>query len=485
MSHRHSGSKLCSQQQLPSRFRTLSFHIAGMSSSPKFAPAAAAAVLVTVGEYAKTLNFNEALLTKVMSDLGGNLDTPADIVMAIPAATLEAQLPRIKQPDGDDPLTPIQQGMVAHFLGQIKKKIDEDNGPPKDAMLDQNAGKTLIDSGVKIKISDVVDQMDENTFMEPTDTERATYRANYKTVTGGTPPLKHTPTGAQLGALLHKLTRGSSPYVDFAIFNPYGSRMSKIRKFTAQVWIRNQLETKHLHGPGSFDDWLDCWNLFRVSMVSLLAASPQVLGDYAGGIKELITLYPSSWGLIWAADETMRSEQWAQLKEELVDAKSWPADRPWDEVIGRTTFGKGDPARLHFWNLHVVYPATQTGGGLRTVQALEGTKYIPSVDGLFTGVGSSSSAAASSTPGGQSQEQQRGGKKRRNNTNRRAGRGPVGGSNGGTQYQSTTHVGDNVDYRNFNGGGDGKSGKGKNGGKGKGKSNKGKAGKGGKPAPSL
>ena len=452
-----------------------------MSSSAD-APAAAAAVPVTVGEYAKLFNFNEALITKVMSDLGGTLDTPAAVVLAIPVATLDAQLPKVKQPDNDEPLTPIQQGMIVHFISQIKKKVAEDDSQTRAVSKPGEAVQSMTDVGVKLKISDVVDQMDENVFIEPTDTERAAYRNNYKTVTGGTPPLKHTPTGAQLGALLHKLTRGSPPYVDFAIFNPYGSRMSKIRKFTAQVWIRNQLETKHLHGPGSFDDWLDCWNLFRVAMVSLLAASPQVLDDYANGIRELVTLYPSSWGLIWAADETMRSEQWAVLKEELVDAKTWPADRPWDEVLARTTFGKGDPARLHFWNLHVVYPATHTGGGLRTVQALEGTKYIPTVDGLFSGLGSSSSGGHAASTGAPS-DQSRGGMKRRNTPNNRRARG----GSGAPQNQNAVHVGDSVDYRNAKGG-DGKGGKGKYHVKGKGKGNKGKdhgkTGK-GKSAPGI
>ena len=444
-------------------------------------PAATLGLSSPVGDFAQKFPINVALLTKVMQDLGGDLTTPAAVVLAIPQATFDSFLPKLKKPDVDELLSPIEQGIVVHFFNQVKdevkvKEVDK---------TEQDSGKNALashDCTVKVKISEVVDQMDENVFVEPSDGERATYRNNYRTVTGGTPPLKHTPTGAQLGALLHKISRGSAPYVDFAIFNPYGTRMSKIRKFTAQVWIRNQLETKHLTGPGSYDDWLDCWNLFRVAMVSLLAASPQVLDDYASGIRELVTLYPSSWGLVWAADEIMRSEQWGQLKEELVDAKAWPEDRPWDEVIARTTFGKGDITRQHYWNTHVVYPATQSGGGLRTVQALEGTKHIPSVDGLYTGMASGSSGSARTSGGNVSTTNEETSMKKRRN-NRRTGRGPY---DNGPPRQQATHVGDSVDYRNFSNNNDGKgAGKGKNNSKGKGKGQKGKNPKGGKAASNL
>ena len=342
-------------------------------------------------DLAKEHDVDVALIELMMKSLGGTLETKPTILLAVPEAMVVDKLKTAKRPDSEEVLTPIEVGMLMHFLTQIRGAEPTNRPAPSVQPTNTELGPP------KTKVSDVVDQMDEHQFIAPTEEERAKYRNNYKMVTGGLPAPKHTPTGHQLGGLASKLERGASPYVDFAIFNPHGARMAKIRKFTAQVWVRGQLETKHLTGPGSFEEWLDCWTLFRVTMICLLEASPQMLDDYANGIKELVTLFPSSWGLIWAADETMRSEQWGYMKEQLVDAKSWPETRPWDEVLARTTFGKGDVTTQHFWNLHVVIPATQTGGGVRVVQELEGTKHLPSTDGLFMGMNSSSSQPAGSS----------------------------------------------------------------------------------------
>ena len=338
-----------------------------------------------IAHYCELLGMDVDLMTRVMVAFGGDLKTPAATLTAIPQ---ELIVPALTNVTGDK-LSLVQIGTVMKFI----KDVTAQQSPPDSAAVSAQAEQaksppTAPLATNKPKVSDAVDQMDDTVFEEPSDAEMQTYRANYVAVTGGRPPLKYTPTSKQLGGLLAKLNGNKPPYADFALFNCHGQRMAKITKFTAQVWVNNRLETKHLHGPGNFEAWMDCWHLFKVTMISLLAASPQRLDDYANGVRELNTLYPNSWGLVFAADELMRSEQWQLIRDELLDAKSWPESRPWDDVLLKATFGKGDVERQHWWNTHVVYPASSTGGGLKAVQAIEGSPYVPTPDGLFTNAGS-------------------------------------------------------------------------------------------------
>ena len=122
-------------------------------------------------------------------------------------------------------------------------------------------------------------------------------------------------------------------------------------------------------------------------MVSLKAAAPQTLDDYHRGIEQLTTLYPHAWGLIFCADELMRSEMWDKIREELEDEEEWPEKVPWNKVIQMSTYGRGDAERQHWWFTHVVAPATQGGGGKSTVAIFEGSSNLPAEDGLFGGGG--------------------------------------------------------------------------------------------------
>ena len=332
------------------------------------------------------LGMDIELMTRVMEVLGGDLKTTADTLTAIPNELVVPALSGIT----DNKLSLVQIGKVMKFIKDVTGQMNATNPAATASNSDTSKSAPAPPLATsKPKVSDAVDQMDETQFDEPTDTEMQAYRGNYVAVTGGRPPLKYTPTSKQIGGLLAKINGNKPPYADFALFNCHGQRMAKITKFTAQVWVNNRLETKHLHGPGSFEAWMDCWHLFKVTMISLLAASPQRLDDYANGIRELHTLYPNAWGLVFAADELMRAEQWQLIRDELLDAKAWPEARPWDDVLLKTTFGKGDNERQHWWNTHVIYPATSAGGGMKAVQAIEGSPYIPTPDGLFTNASTS------------------------------------------------------------------------------------------------
>ena len=173
---------------------------------------------------------------------------------------------------------------------------------------------------------------------------------------------------------------------------PHGVRFAKLRKFDAQVFVNNCLQQRVLRGPSNLTSWMDSWRVFRTVMLSLKAASPQTLDDYANGIQTLCNIHPSAddWGLIYAADEVMRHEIWDKIRDEMVLENVWPEVTPWDAVIKKSVYGSGDPKRMHWWYLHVLAPAQR--GGKNLLKVVEGTSLIPSPDGLFGNTASSSRA---------------------------------------------------------------------------------------------
>ena len=184
--------------------------------------------------------------------------------------------------------------------------------------------------------------------------------------------------------MMARLARGDSPYADFAIFQPHGRRLAKHHRFDAQVFVDGALTTRQLKGPSNFAAWKACWDVLRATLISLGAVSPATLDGYERGISLLNDLYPQHWGLIYCADEILRSEVWQSVAEGLVDAKSWPEDRPWDFVLRVTTYGgpEATQAMVHWWFTHVAAPTQHGGPPMAFVQKLEGTNLLPTPGGM-------------------------------------------------------------------------------------------------------
>ena len=129
------------------------------------------------------------------------------------------------------------------------------------------------------------------------------------------PPENCDPSPEQLAALSHVISVGLAPYVDFAVFNPYGARLHRTKDVDAQILgADGVMITKRLAAPSSFDAWEACWKLFAASMVSLGAASVGALDLYLDGIKLAVRQFPSRWELVVSTDFLVRSEQWARLR---------------------------------------------------------------------------------------------------------------------------------------------------------------------------
>ena len=347
----------------------------------------------TLFDYAAEFGTEKALLEHSLTHFGMTEESPPEVVAFIPESTLTNVITSMPGRAGADKLNPMEQGFLNFFFTKLKAQLagaPSSASPPPVAP----ASVPVADEVGRKKISEVLDQTDDSTFTELTASERQTYRKNHIALTGGAPPLAVKPSAEQLGALKAKMDAGKSPYCDFALFTPHGKRVQKLLKFTAQVWVNNQLQQRVLTGPSDFRCWTECWRVFRAAMISLDAATPQVLDDYYGGIEQLTMLFPNQWGLIYMADELIRSEVWGDMREEIEDSGELVEKGLWNKIIAKSTYGKADPDRAHWWYLHVTAPAT-TGQGKAMVSNIEGTSLLPASDGLF---GTASRSASSSGP---------------------------------------------------------------------------------------
>ena len=345
----------------------------------------------TLLDYAKGVNLNEELLAAVLSAMDLTDSDPLEIFANIPDTVVQATIPSIKKSD-DQALTPGEQGRVVTMFKRIRAGFEH-----KDVKIDaapKEQGPPPEPKAEKRKKAEVLDQLDDGTY-EPIDKDtRKKMRREHLEVTGGKPMQAARPTSEQLAALRARIAEGRAPYVDFAVFGPFGARLAKMRKYEAQIFVDGRLETRIVKGPSDYDHWAACWRVFRSAMIMLGEASPQVLDDYAEGIRQLATLFPRDWGVIAVADEVLRSEQWGITQEELEDDGKDDNKTPWNKVIAMTTFGKAVGDARHWWDTHVVFPLQSKGNGnpKLTVQEIEGA-------GVPEAMGPSASGSNGANPG--------------------------------------------------------------------------------------
>jgi len=216
--------------------------------------------------------------------------------------------------------------------------------------------------------------------------------------TGCSPPEEHTPSSEQLAALRAVLNSGRVPYVDFAVWGPYGARVARFRKTEAAVFVAGELVTKRVDGPSSFDAWLVSWELFAVAMVSLGAARVGTLARYRNGVQQLVKLFPKMWGILQTTDVIVRSERWGRLREQVENTKACGAETPgfdpeapWDFIISSSSYG-AEGGNAAWWQAHFVLPCTLSSS------APGASGMIRHLEGYPTGGGSSSASGSAPPP---------------------------------------------------------------------------------------
>ena len=179
--------------------------------------------------------------------------------------------------------------------------------------------------------------------------------------------------------------------MDFSVWTPWNTRVQKVQRFAAQVFVGSTLQSQQLRGPSTFRGWEDCWAVFRAAAIMTGHASPAELDAYSWGIRSLVDLFPEAWGVIHQADEVMRAEQWAMIHEEplVTPIPGVSTSKPWGWILRNTAFGSKNVEYLQFWNMRVVLPLTTRNAGAAARKAHELER--SSIDVFAIAGGSSSS----------------------------------------------------------------------------------------------
>ena len=121
-----------------------------------------------------------------------------------------------------------------------------------------------------IKLSSVVNQADDREvrLLEQAQVDAA--YAVFKERMGDYPRPEEDVTPEQLAALRALFSSGAPPYVDLAVWGPYGRRTQRKLRFSGQVLGANGvLHAAQLYGPPSVCEWQACWAIFPTGAIML------------------------------------------------------------------------------------------------------------------------------------------------------------------------------------------------------------------------
>ena len=212
----------------------------------------------------------------------------------------------------------------------------------------------------KVKMASIIDQQDETEVIVDGEDTKAGWYQQYLQTVGGWPPEEEEPTPEQVSSLAKRVrAQGVAPYVDFAIFTPYGHRTQRSAKFRTYILTAGGYTTKELPGPSNFTQWRTCYRVLRTTLIMLDCVSLSAMHNYEMVIERLARTYHNAWHLIYAADDMARSSHSNRLKAKInLDLKAgrpaplgWDASRPWDYIFQALALDES------FWSQQVHSPA--------------------------------------------------------------------------------------------------------------------------------
>jgi len=293
-------------------------------------------------------------LWSAFTSVAGDPGEDPRLLAVLPANVISAALERARL-DENTPLSAVQASHVG-LIYSLARRIQHTKGggdwdawsdtspfshQPMDVQTVTKEPAASVGPERKMKMTQILDQGDDGEFIVQGEDSRAAWYQQYLSTVGGCPREEEDPTLEQLSALQRRISvQDTAPYVDFAIYVPFGHRALKASRFRTYVLTSSGYTTKELPGPATFTQWRTCFRLLRTSLIMLDAVGLAALHGYEMAIERLSRTYPSAWHLIYAADEVARSSQSNRLRSKvLMDERAgkprpdgFNPNRPWDYV---------------------------------------------------------------------------------------------------------------------------------------------------------
>ena len=183
------------------------------------------------------------------------------------------------------PPSPVELGQVGTLrrVARLLMGLDPTEGGPIVAQQAVAVGAAAAVPAVgraggerKVKLNSVMDQADESEIkpMDPTELRRLVAEWRELENDGEDPLEEEEATGDQLAALDFRLKEGSTPFVDFGVWRPFGARFGRMVKFMAYMQLgTGAFVTKEINGPGSFEEWKKSWRVKNCWLVALQSFS--------------------------------------------------------------------------------------------------------------------------------------------------------------------------------------------------------------------
>jgi len=218
--------------------------------------------------------------------------------------------------------------------------------------------------GRNVKLATCVDQANdmEATRMSPQDVTAAYER--YKSCQGDVPRPEEDLTTEQLTGLKALFDSGQVPYVDLAVWGPYGRRIQKKLKLSGFIMGANgQLQHAQLFGPPCVEEWVKGFAVFKTGAIMLGELSPAVCDHWMKMIVDYTRRYgPSVWPMIYQAEVRARLEHLERVRrsgsaardEAVAAAGTHPFDpkHPWEWSLRRCADD------VQFWRRELEEPAS-------------------------------------------------------------------------------------------------------------------------------
>ena len=191
----------------------------------------------------------------------------------------------------------------------------------------------------KICASRVIDQADDTEVVPLDPKVLSTLVEDWRQIEndGEEPTEEEEATSDQIASLDSRARSGATPFVDFGVWRPYGSRMERAMKFVVhQQQGDGTSKPKEINGPDTYAQRIKCWRVYAFAMVTLKLATRTRLQRYADRIRLLSEEWSQFWWVIGLADIKMRSEALERVRRECGRRKKagqlpdFDETKPWD-----------------------------------------------------------------------------------------------------------------------------------------------------------